>query len=123
MAICVNNFGGMSTLEMGALTDEFLNQLPSQLDPVRVYTGMFETSLNAPAFSLTICNLTAAAKSAGVKVHEILEYLDTRTESAWEAVAGSQTWRRHRKAQIVESPLTGPAKLPHVEQLIGITHL
>lgn len=127
VALLVNNFGGMSFLEMGALTNEFLESLPSHINPVRVYTGMFETSLNAPAFALTICNLTAAAKSTGVEVSEILDMLDARTDTAWEAVAGNQAQRRPRKSQISKSPILDlpvfdPSKHQHHEQLKGMVH-
>jgi dihydroxyacetone kinase len=106
VALLINNFGGMSVLEMGALTDEFITKLPSQLNAIRVYTGIFESSLNAPAFALTICNLTSASKVSGVPVSEIVSFLDVKTESAWEAVAGgNQSQRlRPRASQIVEAP-------------------
>jgi triose/dihydroxyacetone kinase / FAD-AMP lyase (cyclizing) len=106
VAVVVNNFGGMSVLEMGALTDLFLNQLPSYINPVRVYTGMLETSLNAPAFSLTLLNITAAAHTANVEVQHILDYLDIPTTTAWEGFAGSQKVRRPRKEQIRPSSVS-----------------
>lgn len=121
VVVLVNNFGGMSVLEMGALTDEFLNQIPLHIKPVRIYTGMFETSLNAPAFSLTLCNLTATAKKAGFEVSELLGFLDARTDSAWEAVAGSQTQRRPRRSQIVDSPIKAVPELPEIKELFGNT--
>lgn len=110
VALLINNFGGMSVLEMGALTTEFLSQLPSHIKPIRVYTGMFETSLNAPAFALTICNLTKAAKTSGVAVSKILEYLDAKTDTAWEAVAGNQIHGDSRGTQKVSSQLSNPSE-------------
>lgn len=124
VALLVNNFGGMSVLEMGALTDEFLTQLPEHLNPVRVYSGLFETSLNAPAFALTICNLSAAAKAASVPLPDLLSLLDSKTESAWEALAGAQSGkRRPRKEQIAETPLDERQKVDatkdvHVDPII-----
>jgi dihydroxyacetone kinase len=120
VAVLVNNFGGMSALEIGALTNEFLEQMPSRLSPVRVYTGCFISSLNAPAFGLTLVNLTATAESTGIKVSELLEFLDTKTDTAWEAVAGSQTVRRPRKSQVVESQINGAPKLEEVKSLLGM---
>jgi len=111
VAVVVNNFGGMSVLEMGALTDLFLNQLPSRINPVRTYTGMLETSLNAPAFSLTLLNIAAAAKTANVEVKQILEYLDIPTDTVWEGFAGAQRSRRSRKDQISPSPLSGVSQV------------
>ncbi|KAH8812859.1 Dak1 domain-containing protein, partial [Xylogone sp. PMI_703] len=111
VALLINNFGGMSVLEMGALTAEFLDQLPSHITPVRVYSGMFETSLNAPAFALTICNLTKAAKACKMSVPRLLEFLDAKTDTLWEAVAGSQTHRDARHARIVASQLSSQKEI------------
>lgn len=105
---------------MGALTNEFLDQIPSRICPVRVYTGCFVSSLNAPAFGLSLVNLTATAKNTGIEVSQLLEFLDTKTDSMWEAVAGSQTSRRPRKAQLVESPLCVAPKLETVKSLLGM---
>lgn len=119
VALLVNNFGGMSTLEMGALTDLFLEKLPTHLIPVRVYTGTFETSLNAPAFALTICNLSAAAKAADTSVSDILSLLDCKTDSAWEAVAGEQRHpqRRPRKEQLLDSNMEDEGKVLDIAEL------
>lgn len=111
VALLINNFGGMSVLEMGALTNEFMTKLPPHINAVRIYTGIFESSLNAPAFALTICNLTTASKVSGVSVAEITSFLDLKTEGAWEAVAGgSQSQRKPHADQLVEAP-----KLQHVQ--------
>ena len=106
VAVVVNNFGGMSVLEMGALTDLLLNQLPSRINAVRIYSGMLETSLNAPAFSLTLLNITAAAHAANTNVKQILDYLDLPTDTVWEGFAGSQKARRPRKEQISASSVS-----------------
>jgi triose/dihydroxyacetone kinase / FAD-AMP lyase (cyclizing) len=121
VAVLVNNFGGMSVLEIGALTNEFFEQMPSRISPVRAYAGCFESSLNAPAFGLTLVNLTATAKSAGIKISELLDFLDTKTDSAWEAVTGSQTVQRPRHSQVVRSHLNGVPKLQEVKSLLGMT--
>lgn len=121
VALLINNFGGMSVLELGALTNEFLEQLPSHISRVRVYTGIFESSLNAPAFALTICNLTATTKNAEISVPQLLELLDARTETAWEGVVGNQIQKRARVSQLAESPLTQPPNLPEPENLKGNT--
>ncbi len=107
-ALLVSNFGGLSTLELAALVDELLEQLQSdwQIVPVRVYAGCLETSLNAPAFSISVVNLTAAAAANaeyphGYSLDDIKRFLDVRTSTYWEAVAGAQTQRRPRYAQVV----------------------
>jgi triose/dihydroxyacetone kinase / FAD-AMP lyase (cyclizing) len=111
VAVVVNNFGGMSVLEMGALTDLFLNQLPSHISPVRIYTGMLETSLNAPAFSLTLLNITAAAHASNMNVKQILDYLDVPTDTVWEGFAGAQKARRSRKEQISSSSVSAISRV------------
>ncbi|KAK7737099.1 hypothetical protein SLS63_002890 [Diaporthe eres] len=79
--LVINNYGGLSNLELGALTDETLTQLASKwnIKPVRILTGTFETSLNAPGFSISLCNLSAASRESDTSVDELLELLDAPT--------------------------------------------
>lgn len=52
--------------------------------PVRILTGDFETSLNAPGFSISLCNISAASRDSGTAVAELLELLDAPTTAvAW----------------------------------------
>lgn len=104
--LLVSNFGGMSCLEMGALVDELLDQLERdwKLDPSRVCAGFIETSLNAPAFSVSVINVTAAAKNCSYSVDQIKSFFDVRTSTYWESVAGAQSKRRSRKDQLVQAP-------------------
>ncbi|KAL2120955.1 hypothetical protein VTJ04DRAFT_4982 [Mycothermus thermophilus] len=93
-ALVVSNFGGLSNLELGALVDELLTQLKEEwkVEPQRVYAGPLETSLNAPAFSVSVINLSGIARDpeSGYSLSEIKEFFDLRTDTAWETVAGSQ---------------------------------
>ncbi|KAI2615721.1 glycerone kinase [Hypomontagnella submonticulosa] len=104
--LLVSNFGGMSHLEMGALVDELLEQLSANwsLEPVRISCGFLETSLNAPAFSVSIINVTAAAENCSYSADEIKSFFDARTNTHWESTAGSQAVRRSRKEQFVQPP-------------------
>lgn len=104
--LLVSNFGGMSHLEMGALVDELLEQLSAdwKIEPVRVYAGFLETSLNAPAFSVSVVNATAAANGCSYSVEQIKQFTDVRTNTYWESMAGSQQQRRARKEQFVQAP-------------------
>ncbi|KAI0873788.1 dihydroxyacetone kinase [Hypoxylon argillaceum] len=106
--LLVSNFGGMSYLEMGALVDELLDQLDTswRIDPVRVVSGFLETSLNAPAFSVSIVNVTAAAETCSYSADEIKGFFDARTDTHWESMAGSQARRRPRREQFVQPPAT-----------------
>ncbi|KAK6859227.1 hypothetical protein PG995_005080 [Apiospora arundinis] len=113
--LLVSNFGGMSPLEMGALVDELLEQLARDwhLDPARVCCGQLETSLNAPAFSISVINVTAAARNCAYSVDQIKAFFDVRTNTSWESVAGSQArpQRRGRKEQVVAPPPVEPRKV------------
>ncbi|KAI1734206.1 dihydroxyacetone kinase [Xylaria scruposa] len=104
--LLVSNFGGMSYLEMGALVNDLLDQLEAnwKITPVRVISGFLETSLNAPAFSVSVINVTAAAKNCSYSADEIKGFFDARTNTHWESMAGSQARRRPRKEQVVQPP-------------------
>ncbi|EGX88210.1 dihydroxyacetone kinase [Cordyceps militaris CM01] len=77
----INNYGGLSTLELGALTDEVQTQLAKLygLRPCRTMMGAFETSLNAPGFSISLANLSAAARQCDSTTSKLLELLDRPT--------------------------------------------
>lgn len=109
--LLVSNFGGMSYLEMGALVDELLEQLKSDwnIEPVRVYSGPLETSLNAPAFSTSVVNMTNAAKNCKYSVEDMKKFLDVKTSTHWESLSGYQTTRRNRQEQFVKA-VEEPAK-------------
>ncbi|KAI8964339.1 dihydroxyacetone kinase [Daldinia sp. FL1419] len=104
--LLVSNFGGMSHLEMGALLDDLLDQLETDWNivPVRISNGFLETSLNAPAFSVSIVNATAAAANCSYSVEEIKSFFDAKTNTYWESMTGSQAIRRPRKEQFVQPP-------------------
>lgn len=104
--LLVSNFGGMSHLEMGALVDEILEQLAKdwKIEPVRICAGFLETSLNAPAFSVSVINVSAAARNCSYSVEEIKSFFDVRTTTFWESMAGSQALRRSRQQQLVQPP-------------------
>jgi triose/dihydroxyacetone kinase / FAD-AMP lyase (cyclizing) len=105
--LLVSNFGGMSYLEIGALVDEVLEQLDQDwnIQPVRVCAGQLETSLNASAFSISVINLTAAAKNCSFSTDQIKAFFDAKTTTHWESMAGLQSHptRTSRKDQLVNS--------------------
>ncbi|KAH9885653.1 glycerone kinase [Xylariomycetidae sp. FL2044] len=105
--LLVSNFGGMSHLEMGALIDELLEQLDRDWNivPIRVTFGFLETSLNAPAFSVSLINVSNAAKNCSYSLEEIKGFYDVKTNTHWESTVGFQTGdRRPRKEQFVQEP-------------------
>ena len=105
IVLMVSNFGGMSNLEQGALTDELLTQLERDYNiiPIRAYTGFIETSLNAPAFSTSILNLTNAQREGTrFSIDEMIKWLDVRTTTQWEGMSGRQTTRIKREQQFIK---------------------
>ena len=104
--LLISNFGGISHLELGALVDEVLDQLANdwKIEPVRVCAGFLETSLNAPAFSVSVINITAAAHHCRYSVDEIKGFFDAKTNTHWESMTGSQAERRARHEQVVHPP-------------------
>lgn len=100
VVLLINNYGGLSNLELGALTQETLEQLQSRwhISPIKIYSGSFETSLNGPGFSITLCNLSLAAKECNSSVSELMDLLGAETSaSAWPNVRANTTTRAQRK--------------------------
>ena len=99
-ALLINNYGGLSNLELGALTHETLEQLEKDWDikPTKIYSGAFETSLNGPGFSITLCNLTNAAKESKTSVGELMDLLAAETKApAWPNVLANSSTKGKRK--------------------------
>ncbi|KAJ9132154.1 Dihydroxyacetone kinase [Pleurostoma richardsiae] len=108
VVLLVNNFGGISYLEIGALVDEVLEQLHKDwaIEPIRVFTGVIESSLNAPAITLSLVNITAASKACSFSTEQIKTFLDAKTDTHWESMVGSQSRRTGRQLNITAvSPL------------------
>ncbi|KAK8189217.1 dihydroxyacetone kinase-like protein [Phyllosticta capitalensis] len=86
ICLLINNFGGLSVLELEALTQIALEQLDKdwKIKPSRIFSGTFETSLNGPGFSLTLGNLSGLAEAVKRPVAEIIKLLDAPTTAqAW----------------------------------------
>ncbi|KAK6337642.1 hypothetical protein TWF730_003037 [Orbilia blumenaviensis] len=89
VALLVNNFGGTSLLELQALANEAVVQLGNSwsIVPRRTFSGTFETSLNGPGFSISLLNISGAAREHGAPTDEILRLLDFPTDApAWPRV-------------------------------------
>jgi len=86
VALLINNFGGLSNLELEALTSLTISHLKSDwnISPTRVYAQPFETSLNAPGFSISLLNLSGVAKEIKMKEDKLYALLDRDTDApAW----------------------------------------
>lgn len=99
--LLINNYGGVSNLELGALTDEAMVQLGRtwNIKPARVLSGSFETSLNGPGFSISLCNLTNAANAVLAPVKELLDLFDMKTSAVhWPNVSSPEAYETQDEA-------------------------
>ncbi|KAK8850558.1 dihydroxyacetone kinase [Kwoniella newhampshirensis] len=92
LVLLVNNQGGMSALEIGAVVDEVLTQLESRsITPVRILSGPFMGSMNMPGISLSLLNLSnVVADCSGFlkSTSTLLNLLDAPHNSpAWPATS------------------------------------
>ncbi|KAA8908088.1 hypothetical protein TRICI_004839 [Trichomonascus ciferrii] len=81
--LLVNNFGGVSALELGALTNEAIDQLESTWDitPHKIFSGHFEASLNGPGFSVSLVNVSAISRDTKIDVQELVDFLEAPTSA------------------------------------------
>jgi len=103
----VNNLGGLSQLEMGAVLEVTCTQLSQiGINPYRIYMSSYMTSLNAPGFSLSILNVSAIHHMMKTKNSydvDVFELLDDSTDSlSWVGV--QKYWpekgvRHHREEE------------------------
>ena len=92
IALMINNFGGMSNLELGAITSEVVNQLEGTfgLKPSRTYAGNFFGSLNGPGFIITILKLVNTGLGPG---KSLVDLLDSECEAiGWPSTIRRETW-------------------------------
>jgi len=63
------------------------------IEPDRVFSGTFMTSLDGPGFSITLLKATA----------DILSYIDAPTAApGWPSAVASQLWQDHRKVVVTK---------------------
>ncbi|KAG9256364.1 dihydroxyacetone kinase, partial [Emericellopsis atlantica] len=76
VVLLINNLGGVSALEFGAITTEVVGQLASHygLHPVRVFAAPFLTSLNGPGFSITVLKLGNTGLGEGKSMLDLLDF-------------------------------------------------
>lgn len=87
--LMVNNQGGLSPLELGAVVDETLKQLDERgVRPERVLSGVFMGSMNMPGMSLSVLNVSNVARETGLSVEKLISLLDApHTAPAWPATS------------------------------------
>jgi dihydroxyacetone kinase len=68
------------------------------IKPTKIYSAMFETSLNGPGFSITLCNLTAAANKSKTSVSELMDLLGAETKApSWPNVQSNTSTKEGPK--------------------------
>ncbi|KAK3056243.1 hypothetical protein LTR09_002750 [Extremus antarcticus] len=86
VCLLINNLGGMSIFELEALTAVTRKVLEKEwkIVPQRVHASCFETSLNAPGWSISLLNVSGIERETGFRVSRLLELLDSETSApAW----------------------------------------
>ena len=68
------------------------------IQPTKIYSSVFETSLNGPGFSITLCNLTTAAKESRTSVAELMNLLGAETRApSWPNVLSNMSTKAAQK--------------------------
>jgi len=52
-----------------------------KIKPTKIYSGTFESSLNGPGFSISLCNLTTAAAQSDSTTEELVGFLNYPTHA------------------------------------------
>ncbi|KAK7215320.1 hypothetical protein V2G26_003323 [Clonostachys chloroleuca] len=97
VVLLLNNLGGVSALELGAITDEVVTQLNKSynIQPVRILSGTYMTSLNGLGFSITLLNVV----NTDIGGPGMIELLDAPSEvTGWAAPIQKTTWEAKNTA-------------------------
>lgn len=98
LVLLVNNLGGLSRLELGAITFEISVQLEKKygIKPERVYSGTFMSTLNELGFSISLMKVVDLGLAKGLGM---LELLDAPVETtAWPATISPSSWKGSKPA-------------------------
>lgn len=105
--LLVNNLGGLSVLEMSAITGTVVSALETRygIRPARTYAGTFLTALNGQGFSITILSLP----KSDARSRDVLSYLDAPTDApGWLPSISSETWAQRATERVVAKEKEGP---------------
>ncbi|KAF4593368.1 Dihydroxyacetone kinase 2 [Pleurotus pulmonarius] len=115
VVLLVNNLGGVSELEMGAVVAETRSVLAKRNFSVqRVLSGSFMTSLNMPGFSITLLLLPSHGTQASPSAEEVLALLDAPADTpGWKwssGVAPTETKTRPAVPKENQPPFVASAR-------------
>lgn len=97
VVLLINNLGGLSPLELGGITAEVVSQLDKSwgIQPVRLLTGTYMTSLNGPGFSISLLNVV----NTDIGGPSMIQLLDRPCEATgWSAPIAKETWEEKNVA-------------------------
>ncbi|KAF5677466.1 dihydroxyacetone kinase [Fusarium circinatum] len=99
IVLMLNNLGGVSVLELGAITAIVGQYLASDYSicPVRVLSGTYMTSLNGVGFSITLLNLEASSS------YDLWELLDAPVQKGAEHPDQDEEKPQMRKLTLIEN--------------------
>ncbi|KAI1266713.1 dihydroxyacetone kinase [Xylariaceae sp. FL1019] len=90
VVLLINNLGGVSVLELGGITAEVIQQLEQWgIQPVRMLTGTYMTSLNGNGFSISLLNVVNT-DIGGPSMIQLLDYPCEAT--GWSSPIAKETW-------------------------------
>ncbi|RYP41028.1 hypothetical protein DL769_011668 [Monosporascus sp. CRB-8-3] len=96
VVLLVNNLGGVSVLELGGITTEVVKQLEQWgIQPVRILSGTYMTSLNGLGFSISLLNVVNT-DIGGPSMIQLLDYPCEAT--GWAAPISKNTWEAKNTA-------------------------
>lgn len=92
--ILINNFGGLSNLEISAIITEAWTQLAKDygLKPQRIISGTFVGSLNGLGFGISIMRLADTGLGPGKSMLELIDY--PAEAIGWQAPIRKETWEK-----------------------------
>ena len=100
--LMINNLGGLSGLELSAITLDIALQLENTygIKPVRVFSGTFMSTLNELGFSISLLKVVDLGLGDGMGM---LELLDTPAETTgWANSIRNSTWKKSKLATFKE---------------------
>lgn len=111
VVLLINNLGGVSVLELGGITAEVVAQLSDKhgIQPVRILSGTFMTSLNGLGFSISLLNVV----NTDIGGPSMVELLDAPSEvTGWAAPIQKTTWEAKNTATRTDTDATAQETKP-----------
>ena len=119
--LLINNFGGVSNLELGAITAEVVSQLGKnhELNPRRIISGTLFGSLDGPGFIVSVLRLADTGLGTG---KSLLDLIDAPANAiGWPRCVTGATWEKTYKPASEQTEGKGDETKP--SNLISESHL